>query len=228
MKAEGEHWLLSLSVLSLLGPKPDIDRLTAQGFYKKPSSGGRLFSKDLDTKDQINQGLIQGYLEDMGITDREKFYQVLDAAISGSEFGHNIERLMQLGKTMNVVDREKKQSFIMNGHPYLYETFEEVMTYEFHWPKEGFFAYDLANAIMLVRLGLGLEYMDEDLQSDYLERLQPLAKKVFESYKTFGCDAAIGRSIHCKYLQQVGAGKMTTHEKEVLAMAYYSLWQYMA
>lgn len=187
-----------------------------------------MFIRDIDVTNQGNHGLIQEFLDTLAITDREKFYQVLDGCISGSEFARNIERLMQLGRTMNEVDREKRQSFVINGHPYLYETFEEVMTYEFHWPKEGFYAYDLSNALMLVRLGIGLDYMDEEVQTTYLERLEPLAQKVFEDYKTFGCDAAVGRRIHCKYLQQIGAGKMTNQQTEVLAMAYYSLWQYMS
>ncbi len=227
MKAEGQDWLLSLSSMSLLGPKLDIDGLLIKGFYKKPSGGQELFVKDLIASDQVDEELLQCFLEGLGITDREKFYDVLDRTISGSDFAKNIERLMQLGRTMNAVDREKRQTFVINGHPYLYETFEEVMSYEFHWPKEGLFAYDLTNALMLVRIGMGLGYMDEELQSIYLERLEPLAQKVFENYKSFGRDAAVGRQIHSKYLLQIGSGKMTSVQTDVLSMAYYSLWQYM-
>ncbi len=227
MKAEGQDWLLSLSAMSLLGPKLDIDGLASKGFYKKPRGGQELFAKDLIAGNQVDEELLQCFLEGLGVADREQFYDVLDRSISRSEFAKNIERLMQLGRTMNAVDREKRQTFIINGHPYLYEIFEEVMSYEFHWPKEGFLAYDLANAVMLVRVGIGLGYMDEELQSGYLERLAPLAQKVFEDYRSFGRDAAVGRQIHSNYLLQTGAGKMTSVQTDVLGMAYYSLWQYM-
>jgi len=225
-----EQWLLCLSASSLLGPKCDIDALNKKGYYKKMDPQKGRLDLNIDPGNALykdNEPLIQAFLAVYQVKDRESYYQVIDKLIEGSDFAINMNRLMQVGKAMDQVDREKKVTFMMNGRPYMYENFQTLMGYEFHWPKYGLRSYDYANALMLVRLGESLGYGEEGLQLTYLQKILEKLELVYKSPKDFGESTEIGRQLHCKYLSSMGIGKGITEEKEVFSMVYYALWKNM-
>lgn len=223
-----QQWLLCLSTSSLLGAKSDIDALSAKGFYKKPDKFKTPLDLDVGLENPIykkNEPIILAFLTIFEIEKRQSFYQKLDHFIEGSAFAKNMNRLMQVGKAMDEVEREKKETFVINGHPYLHEGFQVLMTYEFHWPKHGLRSYDLANALMLIRLGSSLGYMDEEAQLDYLLKINEALEPIYETSKSFGESAEIGRQIHCKYLKSMGMGKELSGQNDVFSMVYYSVWK---
>ena len=226
MLASEEQWLLALSVMSLIGPKWDVDRLKKKGFFKKTEQVQKPLDMNLEG-DSTYDSQVEAFLEIFDIDHREKYYLILDALLEGSNFAKDMARLMQIGKSMGKVDREKRQSFFVNGRLYLYDSFRVLMAYEFHWPKHGLRAYDIANGLMLLRIGRGLGYIEDDEIDNYCQKYYDVAKEIFKDWSSFGEAAELGRQVHCKYLSTIGTGKLLTGEKNYLSIAYYSIWKHM-
>lgn len=224
------QWLLSLSAISYAGPVADLEALTNKGFYKKGGGILNLLDKDIlvHREPYIKcKPAIEGMQEDLDIHDRNSFYAALDAMVEGWDFAADMHQMMVLGRTLDGRNRDRKRSFLINGHPYLYELFKEVMKYEFHWPKQGLLAYEIANGVMLGRLGVSMGFMDEDIQQDYFDKLFEKVKDNYKGYRTFGTDAAIGRHIHIRHLEIISNTKVSTDKRHVLSKAYYGIWQYL-
>ena len=227
MTENQKQWLLSLSAMSLLGPKCDLDGLTGKGYYKKKDASKGLLDQHLDLSKapykQYNRQ-VQDYLAIFEISDQASFDHRLEELMNGSSFSKDMDRLMQLGRTMDIDQRCQKRTLYVDGHPYSFGLFREVMTYEFHWPREGLGAYDTANAIMLLRLGKSLGYLTEERQEDYLSWLFMEADSVFGNYKKFGNDAVIARNVHLTHLKILGMKTESFEIPNVYAMAYYGIW----
>jgi len=217
------EWLVSLSLISLLGPKGDVDFLKTSGFYKKTEG----MKPELAQTYEGDADMIQHFLEALRIVDRDSYLAKLKELLEGSGFSANAKKLLQLGRTLGVVERELPKSYMINGHPYMYDFLEVVMQYEFHWPKEGLRPLDVANYVMLLRVGRGRAWLMGTAYKEALEAVLPLAKEVFDNYESFGKDSALGRQIYCDYLRLVGESSPMIHQKDVLRVAYYSVWQYM-
>lgn len=219
--------LLSLSVLSLIGPRWDIEYLSGCGLYKKGSS---------ETCDLVlNMGhttegfgpyenILKTFLQGLGIVDQETYTDRLKELIGGTVFSLHMDQMLQLGRGMNQQQRNQLGSIHIGTHPYARDLFNEVMSYEFHWPAEGLKAYDIANAVMLLRVGISLGYLDETQQSAYLEWLFMEVESLFMTYKAFGEAAVIGRNIHLKHLDIIGVETSLLDNEWILSMAYHSLW----
>ena len=220
------QWLLSLSLVSLTGPVPDVDLLHSNGFYKKMEKGVSLpLNLPLDKVSQ--RELIDSTLEAFRITDRESCLERIGEFAQGSGFSANITKLMQLGKTMDHKERIADRSYVINGHPYMKEFFLTLMRYEFHWPKNGFDTFDVANGLMLLRLCKDLGWMDEREQAEYMEAFEVKAHRVFKDYEDFGKEAVLCRHIYCRYLAQTGNEGPASRQKNILAIAYHGIWQYL-
>jgi hypothetical protein len=137
-----------------------------------------------------------------------------------------MEALMQIGKTMSHDDRLDYKTLLINGHPYLKASFDEVMKYEFHWPKEGLLAFNISNVIMLLRLGTSEGYLDEGLQMEWLEKVHTILQASYTNYKDFGRDALIGRELYLHYIHKIKGKQSCFQNKMILSLAYYGLWQY--
>lgn len=223
------QWLLSLSLLSLLGPKVDIDFLTSRGFYGKSKE-----KPDLLLNISIEEGVflkykgeIQSFLNVMNVSDKESYKNKLDELVHGSLFTKNMDKMMMLGKMMTPVEREEMTTISVNKHPYNKSFFEQVLLYEFRWPKEGLCAYDLANTVMLLRLGIELGYIIEEDQYEYLNLLKDKYYDQFSTYKSFGRDVMIGRNLHVIHLKNIRSVDVIQDQQELLSIAYYGMWQYL-
>lgn len=229
MTEQENQWILSLSLVSLMGPRCDVDLLMLKGFYKKGQQLDDLLERNIylerDTFSAYKDGAHM-FLEALGVTDARSFEKKMDQLIDGSEFATNMERMLQFGRMMDEESRHQKRTIIVNDHPYLYELFETLMSFEFHWPANGLKAYELANAVMLLRLGVDLEYIDTARQGYYFEDIHLRVEKIFIDYKTYGQEAVIGGIIHSKYLEMISNGKIDVKWDEVLSIAYYSIWQH--
>ncbi len=96
--------------------------------------------------------------------------------------------------------------------------------YKFNFPKNGLMAYDMANLILLLRIGVNKAYLSEEEQLEYLEQILHKIKQAYSSFKQFGIDAAIGRNIHIKYISIIRTGEITWEQKGALSIAFYSVW----
>lgn len=223
------EWLLSLSVVSLMGPKCDVDYLVANGFYKKNDNFQEGIERHIyldREKYRVYVDRAHQFLEILEIKDARSFEKKMDELLDGSEFALNMETMLQLGRTMDMESRSNQGTVIVNNHPYLFELFETLMTFEFQWPKYGMRAYELANAVMLLRLGVDLDYIDRTRQGYYFEDIQLRLDKIFENYKDFGQAAIIGGVVHSKYLELISNGTNKIEWNDVLSIAYYGIWQY--
>lgn len=220
---QDRQWLLSLSLLSLLGPRSDVKRLEEEGFYKNSHK------KTLVLPPACTAGIedTSAFLRALGAMDKDGCMAKLKALSDHKGFSEDTEKLLQLGRTFSAPMRELPRAYMINGHPFLYDYFKRVMAYEFHWPKTGLKAFDIANYIMLVRVAKGKGWLRDEAYEAYLTEICPKAKAVFEGYQQFGEGAALGRRLFCDYLGLIGEGNPLTAQKDVLAIAYHSVWKHM-
>lgn len=229
MTQDQQQWLLSLSAISQLGPEMDVDHLSSKGFYRKIKSGVAYIDRHIDISKKPYKNYtkeIDNYLKIWQVRDKVSFISTVEELIQGSDFGVNMHRLVEIGRMMTLKDRMNKQTFLINGHPYLFDLFEYVMVYEHHFPQDGFLAYDIANAIMLLRLGLGKAYISEKEQTNYFDTILEKGTGRYSSYKQFGTDATIARNIHEKQLNVIDSSPKTKDFKPYLSIAYYGIWQW--
>ena len=223
------QWLLSLSLLSLLGPKCDIDFLSSKGFFKKNSEIPELllnisYNESVFVKYKTE---IQSFLDLMNVSDKDSFKIKMEELVQGTLFSKNMDKMMLLGKMMTKEERENRDAIIVNKHHYNKAFFNEVLLYEFRWPKEGLYAYDLANGVMLLRLGVELGYIIEEDQYDYLNTFKDKYYDQFTSYEGFGRDVMIGRNLHISHLKSIRSAKVIEDQEQLLSIAYYGMWQYL-
>jgi len=222
------QWLLSLSELSLLGPQCDLDAISTKGILGKfKSTQSELELCIFMNKEPFltHKSKILRFLEEFSITNALSFEGKIVELLNGSQSSKNIEQLVLLMKLMDHNDYDQKKMLCVNGYTFSQSIKEYIKNFEFHWPKEGFLAYDLANTIMLLRLGVGLGYIDTDKQKEYFEQIFPIAKSIFISYQQFGQDATIGRNIHIHHLKNSRNNDIVFEQKGVFAMAYYGIWE---
>lgn len=230
MTSKEMQWVLSLSCLSLLGPKCDIDDVKLKGFYKKCIG----YISFLETNIDFRKESFKSY--EKAIKEIYSYYDIVDAIsytnkieelIGGSIFASNMERLLQLGRTMTLAERANRRPIVISGHLFFYEMFEMVMKYEFHWPKKGLVAYDLASAIMLLRTGVIFGYLTPEIQNDYFEKVLSITSEHFKSFEQFGIEAEIGRKIQLRWMALVNNNLSNVESSFVLEMSYYGIWQYI-
>lgn len=222
------QWLLSLSSISLVGPGYDLDILEAKGFYKKGPKEEMYFDRYIDSDRKCFDAYkehFESFLNDLYVEDRRSYLKKVNELCNGSEFSSNLTKLVNIGRTLSLEDRLKEQPYIINGRLYFYDMFELVMTYEYNWPDVGLEAYDIANAIMLLRMGRYLDYLDDDEQMFKLEELYIKASKY--DYKTFGQAANIGREIHIRMLDEVLHTSTIYESSLALAACHYGIWDHM-
>lgn len=224
------QWLLSLSSMSLLGPSCDVEDLTLKGFYKKSAGYINMLDKNiLLDKQPFSKyaSVIQGIFNYFNINDQESYIQKLEEMIGGQGFTKNVDQLLQLGRTMSLSERNRRRSIVINGQFYFFEMFEEVMKYEFVWPKEGLVAYDLANVILLLRLGTSAGYLTNEGQQQYFDKLHIFATNIFTSYEVFGYNANIGRKLQLKHMALIRNNLSMLDQNSAFNMSYFSIWQYI-
>lgn len=230
MDRDNLQWLLSLSLLSLLGPKCDIDKLVQSGFYKKGNTQKPEFSLNIDIADSIysnHKKEIHSFLDKMNVVDKDSFHQKVRELLDGSLFSTNIDKMMTLGQLMSYADRVNITTMFVNKHPYNKDFFNHVMTYEFRWPINGLYAYDIANVMMLLRLGIEEGFLIEEDQYQYLEEVLNKFKDKFVDYKKFGEECSIGRELHVYRLKATRSVEVIEDQEQLLSIAYYGVWQYL-
>lgn len=223
------QWLLSLSMVSLMGPRCDIDSLTDRGFYKNPAKMDEFLEQNILLDRERFSCFTEPagkFLQALEVNSPRSFEKKMNELIDGSAFRTNMDRMIRQGRMMSLEQRRIKKAVIVNEHPYLYDLFETVMSYEFHWPEHGLQAYELANAVMLLRLGVGLEYIDKTRQGYYMDDIMLKLNKMKLSYRDFGRDAVIGGIIHSKYLELISNGRVKTEWDDVLKIAWFGCWQH--
>ncbi len=227
MTDKERQWMLSLSALSLLGPRCDVGRLISLGYYKMALNEPFEWPFGVVATEGVDVEMLSAYLEELGISDAASFEEKLSEWYEGTGFIGNVKKLMQLGKTMGADRRQVAKSVIINGFPYMYDFFEQLMKYEFYWPKHQLDAYEVANSVMLIRVGYVKEWLTESKGEELLQGLFEKAKECFEDYESFGKEAIIGREIHCAYLKHIGSKSSVVTQSEVWPIAQYSLWAHM-
>lgn len=220
---QDRQWLLSLSLPSLLGPRGDVERLEEEGFYKNSHQKTLVLSPVCTTGTEDTAA----FLKALGATDKEGCMAKLKALSDHRGFSEDTQKLLQLGRTFSLPMRELPKAYMINGHPFLYDYLKRVMAYEFHWPKVGLKAFDIANYMMLVRVAKGKGWLKDEDYEACLTEIFPKAKAVFEGYKQFGEEATLGRKLFCDYLELIGEGNALTAQKAVLPIAYHSVWRHM-
>jgi hypothetical protein len=224
------QWLLSLSVMSLLGPQFDLAILADKGFYKKYKKEELYF--ELNMNENIHhyrnfEKMIQSFIDDFHIEDRDSYIDKVEALINGSDFSVNMTKLLHIGRTMSNESREIRRPFVINSRLYFYDVFEIVMNFDMEWPKEGLDAYDIANGVMLLRLGVSLGYIYEEEQMTYLEKLFHKAEDVFVDYLTFGKAADVARQVDILSTEAVVNSKIVFHRQLVLEAVYLGIWKHL-
>lgn len=221
--------LLSFSNMSVLGPRYDIDELARQGFYKKCGSIHHL-EKNIPIHDLKYGAYIQelkSYLSSLEIGNRDQFMQRLDEFLEGSVFNINMNKLMQVGRMMSTTQRQSEDFFVINHHPYPRMLLDELMQYRNHWPLQGLLAFDIANGLLLLRVGIALDYLDDEIQSNYFDKFYGLLCDEYQSFHEFGIDAAIGRNMWICSQALNKNDKLPEYVPSVLSECYYGIWQYI-
>lgn len=225
------QWLLSLSLLSLLGPKSDVDKLVQSGFYKKPGQGKPELTLNISIDDPIYNKYeteIHSFLDKMNVSDKESYHLKVKELISGSLFNKNLDKMMTLGQLMPYSQRDNQKTMVVNKHPYSKQFFDKVMLYEFRWPLNGLYAYDIANVMMLLRLGVEQGFLIEEDQIVYLEQVLTKFLGKFIDYKIFGEECSIGRELHVYRLKHTRSVQVVEDQEQLLSIAYYGVWQYLS
>lgn len=221
--------LLSLSTMSILGPRYDIDSMMGDGFYKSGAMKYHL-DKDLST-DKATFGKysqqISSFISNFGINDRNSYIEKIEELLEGSSFSSNMDKLFQLSRMMSVEERGNVDTILVNRSPYPKIMIDTVLDYELHWPLQGLIAYDIANGIMLLRLGIHLGYIDSELQMGYFTKFLEILKGEYTNYHDFGVDACIGRNLHICTLELTRNNQLPKEILSVLSECYFGIWQYI-
>jgi hypothetical protein len=199
MTQDEREWLLGLSALSIIGPLSHHSASYAQA-----------------------QKMMLNYFD---ITDGQSFLKVVVALRDGTIFSRHMYGLLQRGKTMSRDERQRERVFQIEGHSYSYELFSKLMDYELYWSKNHMKISDLTNGIELIKLGVVSGYCSTESQQSLLESYLQEVSIHFESYKTFGIAAVMGRELRLLHLQQRELASKITDVQHALAMAYYGTWE---
>ncbi len=219
-------WLLS--GLSYIGPRPDLDRLTETGFYKKGTSD--LIPATLDIDSSVFRTYKQQYidfLKDMAVEDKQSFYLKINDLMEGPEDEKILNRFYGVCRILPKAIKEGTGEVVIHGHHYTRKVFDVFKEYESLWPLEGVFAYDMCNLILLLRIGQSKGYIDEEKALVYLEKAIAKIRKKYTTLKTFARDAVICRRIYLAYLEAIESPRKLPDMDKTLVMAYYGLFEYL-
>lgn len=222
--------VLSLSAVSYVGPLYDVMDLTGKGFYKKKTKENMdldlhisMFEEPFNSNSKAYDKMIKTF----NIKDNKSYGLLMEELLKGWELTKAFENLFQITKLLSQEERLKKKAIATNGYVFSYKFYQKVKIYEFHIGKRGLMAYDLANMILLLRLGVNMDYIAPTKQMDYLEKVLEKVESNFDSFRQFGEEAIIGRNIHLLY-KELESNQPNPEKKDgLLSVAYYSIWNHL-
>jgi len=220
-------WLLS--GLSYVGPYPEVDELVKLNFYR--NNDIELVKGLINYNEEPYHQYITHYkefLDDLSVSDQNSFNDKIVELVNGSTIGKSLDRFFSMTRLMKAGKKQGHKEVIINGHLYSRELFDVLVSYEMEWPNNGTFAYDMANLVLLIKLGVGLDLCQIGKAEETLEMVVDQIKERYDDAKSFCTDAVIARTVHLKYLKTIKRKRGIPSEDYVLSIGYYSILQYVA
>ncbi|WBW96331.1 DUF1266 domain-containing protein [Oceanirhabdus sp. W0125-5] len=235
MKIENNQqlWALYLGMLSFLGNKLDMDvlkkhkkiwKLIKNQEYELPEAiiyGAPEVELHLLKNSQVN--IIQNFVEQKhGIKNSNRFFDEVDRLIEGSGFTREASREIQRIKLLsnayiNEILNDKNNKAKKEKYETIFRNIDSVTS-------SGLYAYDLANAISLCRLGGVYGYLNKE---EVLEKVNNIAGIIYDkyyNYEDFGVACRLGYELEVLKLKDNNAKIDRLDQHSVMNQVGYNIW----
>lgn len=181
-----EKWWL-LSGLSYIGPQPEVDAMQMTGFYKKMNDENLIYYIEYNHApyDQYKQHFLD-FLEDMAVVDQNSFNGKVIELLNGSTFGKTMDRFYAMSRLMKSDKKNDTNEVLISGHLYSRALFDALVAYEVHWPIDGLLAYDMCNLVLLLKIGLGMEFCSQEKADATMEQIIDRVSEEYDDALTIG------------------------------------------
>lgn len=225
---------LYLSLFSFLGEELDYESLetTSTIWNKLEKESFRIPKRILygvpgkneEKLRVVEVKMISNFLEiKHNIHDRESLIWEVDRLAKGSELTRRFQREVQRLRIMP--DSHIKEVVESKYSSEKKDKYELILRNKDDLTKAGLYAYDIANAIRICRLGAFKGYLtNEEMLSKVLE-IADKAYENYDSYEEFGIACRLGYKLEVNHLREFGNRRITIYPQgKVMNLVGYYVW----
>lgn len=225
MEENKRNWILSLSCVSFMGPYYDIEQIKKSGFYKNIEENELKIDLPILKSTKCYGHTIESAF---GISNINGINELLSYMYNNGGIAMDLFDLYKKYRTYDIIRRKSYATVKIRYNSYKGTVLKDLFNLEDVMPEKGLSAYEIANLIMLVRYSERYGGLSDAVKNSILERVAMWVLDNYTSYEEFGRDAAIGRQVHMQFLRTHYNKSRKKFIKPVLAISYYSIWQYIS
>jgi hypothetical protein len=216
-------WILSLSVGTIVGPYEDVRHLQKNDYYKNHKN------TELELQEEYFNRLHNSVIDFekiMNINDNN-FIPIIEDLSQNRGFSRRYTKLRNSLLLKNPEQLEKLCSKELDKKNKKAKFNRTLLTSYMTWPKNGLLAYDLVNAVMLLRIGKINNYIG---QKDFDYWLEVIGNKMLQHYYDYDSlarDISVGLNIHLSELESEGNLLASFPINGLLLTAKESIWNHI-